>query len=629
MSNCKKGLAVGFKYSNKIILLVCGSDIYDKSMTGGEAIAKYVFLHPEGNIDDFPLHDETLNKLKPDSSIYYKIPHDIIDFFKKELKNNSEDPYKKIYNYITKKQTIPTPIKKPTFIFIDNENTNVDVILEIFMLLDMYKDFVINSLNDAPDTNSGSSSNDPNIPINVSSNLYNQEQSDIIKNKLYEITNKIVNYPNISSLIDVLYTFITIKSSPDKIYKELYKLLNVNLFQPKILMINLFPNLLDDQTFYIQFLRTLKIATNDENIFKILKNISSDYINQKQILINNSDVSNRSAEKNAINSLIKLNEPQNPTIVWIDADPGSKRINTFSGMIPWLSKNYGIKSIITPATHLDDAPEKNSIITYVKNIIIYKTGNFNIEFKSKIITDPPLISLNLIKSNNDNYILKIDKFFSLNCSSFDIDYVGSIVNKNGKNKINRQSCWENLYKLFKKKEINPHPNIKLQRDGIYNISKYEKLDMRDDKQHELLDLCIKSNKTVMDTMKLFFAKLISLEYDDHDLFSIFNDKNAAILMSAIYKKGLVVYGSGIKNLDLINTNNTEEYIALRREQFNILFEPYLFDKIIDNEIIPDNTLQEVDYTYNRSSMEFGKRSKQNLKQILKNLNKDIIYLNKV
>jgi len=403
----------------------------------------------------------------------------------------------------------------------DNEQDDIKIILELLSLMDMYKDFILNVLDS---NNSDHKLIQKDILLKAitkftdTNKIFFEKKNDL-KNRLNKLTDK--NITEINKILD--------------------SLLGVSPQMPKELMIKLFPNIEDKHTLFIYFMRYLKKITNSEHPkqeFENLKKKSISFTNDQDLKL-----------------FFEKELQDKTTMSWIDATPGTKRIPVTTGILSLLAKKKLLKSFINYGSKLDAASENNELSKmtgFLSTFQKFYLDQREIDINFKSTNGENLVELIIKKDIKEKLHLQIKDFYGLKCYE---KYGDSISFSDRGNKITRTICWENIIKLF----------------DFHGITKENVKDLTDEVINK--DLCIKANKTAMDMLKQFFVKQYINDNPNEDIISIFNDLNSAKLMAAMSKKGFVVYGSAIKNLDQLNTDDTEERVIFRKEYIDILLKP--------------------------------------------------------
>ena len=443
--------------------------------------------------------------------------------------------------------------KKYDEVTIDNSNPDIHIILYLFMIMDMYKDFIINFeiIKDIERKEQSQLLRTPTTQKKYPKLEHQKQQQQILFDALSVFLEKEKEFFNKNEeLKTAISNFISKKKLVflELIHTKLDQLLGIQIYFPMQLMNTLFPDLLNKKAMLTSFMQFLKYATNNnsEDEFERLKEISNKYIEHKTL-----DFKTR--ENNEENIIKKLNKPQSETMAWVEASNGLKKIPETSGILDKLAQYKKLSSIKNPGMELDSAGVENELIERINSLELnYK--DYKMENIVKILVKTPnnkqLINL-LLEKKKKSYELIINEFFGLKCSKFKGLENAQEINY----KISRGSVWNTLIRLFEGKFLysgysQKHPNF------------------------NELDLCIKSNKTAMDMLKSIFAKMYSDQHPNQDIISIYNDYNAAKFMCAISKKGFIVFSSSIKAKPLLDLT-TEERIFLRKEYADILLSPFV------------------------------------------------------
>jgi hypothetical protein len=446
-----------------------------------------------------------------------------------------------------------------TIVVIDNYIE--EEIFTIFMIMDMYKDFILNfESKDSEKKQQAQADFTPNTRTKYAnpSDMLRQKQILIDVLRKY-VDDNYVFFEVYSKLKELIEQFIVqngrrngeaVVAVSSELEVELNKLLGVQIYFPKQMMDKLFPNVLDTDDLYTHFMRFLKFATNNNQIesFRYLRGLSDYY--KKRLLEIGEDQRLRGDLENEIRERLRGSSFPKETMAWIEASSGVKKIPKTFGLIEYLNRLGMLSTIKSPGSILDSAGIENDIVRLAQTRGKYT--DFKLDrpvIKLLVKTDyddkTPIANLFLKKEGN-RYNLQINDFFGLRCVDFGDQLVNAQDPKTGK--ISRQSVWDILISLF---------------EGKF---RYSGIDPRSFKR---LDLCIKSNKTAMDMLKSFFAKIYSDEHPEEDLVSVYNDKNAARFMCSINKKGFVVFYSSI-NPNVLS-GETEERVVIRDEFSAILF----------------------------------------------------------
>jgi hypothetical protein len=394
-----------------------------------------------------------------------------------------------------------TPNIKETYTFIiPNTDSNISIYLEILSLLDALKDFCGDKNPDITDE-------------------HKQKQTEIINNQINEILKKIDKDDPVKKLL-------LPRGRLENIYDELEKKLGIIVLFPFTIIKILFPGIeqtaFDKDTY--SFISFLTHFLNNSLSISQLKIISDKY---KEHYKTNQSV----AKKWVIDEVrdwVDINHPK--TIAWIEATPGSQKIDAIIRRLRDININKNLLSFISPATKLDAATETNEItnilgsITYPEELeigqiheikLVDNTGNEIINWRIERIND--------IVVGEPNYLLHVDKFYTLDCKKF-----GGLKVIN--TKLSIPNVWKTIEERLFENGVNPY-------------------DDKDDLFIEA-DLCMKANKTSMDMLKGIYA-MIELEkqssrlQSDIDMISIFNDQNAARFFASISGNGVTIYASKV------------------------------------------------------------------------------------
>ena len=441
-----------------------------------------------------------------------------------------------------------------TVITVDNYMD--EIVYTLFMLMDMYKDFISNFESKEPEHKQRRQAQyTDSTQTNYATKEDMQKQKKILVDFLTTvISNPFFRNAKHAKLVELINQFVSqneqksgaVSVSPE-LEVEINKLLGVQVYFPRQMIDKLFPGNTDPDQIFTYFLRFLKFATNNRprESFTHLRELSDEYKRQISGLV---DIP--ALDKQLMAALEAYVVPKE-TMGWIEASSGVKKIPKTFGYLQNLQRLRLLSSIKTPGSLLDAAGIENDIVKLAR--ASRKYGDFKldrpvIKFLVKTMNGKTLANL-FLRKQGPAYSLQINGFFGLNCNHFREGLVNAQDPTTGK--ISRQSVWDILISLFKGK------------------FRYSGIEQSDPASFNHLDLCIKSNKTAMDMLKSFFAKKYSEEHPDEDLVSVYNDKNAARFMCSITQKGLVIFYSSIT--PKIEEEETEERVVIRDEFSNILF----------------------------------------------------------
>jgi hypothetical protein len=446
-----------------------------------------------------------------------------------------------------------------TVVYVDNDIE--EEVFTLFMVMDMYKDFISNfDSKEFEKKQQGQGEYTPGTRTNYATKEDMLKQKGLLIGFLKEyIRVNVEFFSKHSELNKLMVQFIAqnerksgaaVSVSPE-LEVEINKLLGVQLYFPRQMMDKLFPGILDPDDLFTQFMRFLKVATNNvqEDSFKYLRRIS-DYYKEESIEVGSRQNLREELESQLRATLREYSIPKE-TMAWIEASSGVKKIPKTLGLIEYLNQRGMLTSIKSPGSILDSAGIENDIVRLASNsgkYIDFKLDRPVVKFLVKSKSEKTLADLFLKKQKNV-YTLEINDFFGLDCKKFGDPLVNAQDPKT--KKISRQSVWDILISLFNG------------RGRRYDEFKEDPISFME------LDLCIKSNKTAMDMLKSFFAKKYSDEHPAGDLISVYNDKNAARFMGSINKKGFVIFYSSITP-DILK-GETEERVVIRDEFSDILF----------------------------------------------------------
>jgi hypothetical protein len=282
---------------------------------------------------------------------------------------------------------------------------------------------------------------------------------------------------------------------------KIHELLGSHIIYPKVLCNTLFPGYDSDKDFYDTFLNTLQVCICNENQLQRIFNITEISIKYKEKYIDLTSV------KAQFKFLITDNIKYTATVLCIDATPGvyyypdTRKILT-------LNKDKLI-TLKTPADELDgawQAPELKAsfVSTFIKGIHYY--GNYNEDLFIDINSNPFINAYIPKKDIRGNY--NISKLKNIDCPN-------NLSNPDlSDNQITIRNCWNKI------KNLSP-------RDPFYK----EK------------DICIKSKKSSMDILKCVYVSKYQNDFPDYNIISLYNDRNAAIMMSFINPKIFTVFAS--------------------------------------------------------------------------------------
>ena len=378
-------------------------------------------------------------------------------------------------------------------------------------------------------------------------------REDFVKNK--EKQREII-YKNIKELLKSTtdvdlkrvmngYLSKTKTSNLDQVYEQLEICLGITIQFPLEIFLKLFPGTED------------KITKETEKIFAYTVCHLHDETLMEE-LINDSKKYNISPNPdNLIKYISDWWDKYNPkTAAWVEADSGAGRI---LHSIRWLNaKIKNLHSFYSPATYIDAAGKKNSITNLLEqngktiedfsnleigqrqNITINsKFGEILLNFTIERLSDTTNSQRQLVR----RHILHIHRFFNLDCKKF-----GGAVDI-GPN-IDVNIIWGRLMSRV----YNPDSSI------------YEHLD--DDLTSEF-DLCLKANKTSMDWLKDIYAIEFSKQKEYENIWSFFNDENAARIKEAMSERGITIYAP---KMGPFNKTSTPERIVMKIKNLKHLYE---------------------------------------------------------
>jgi hypothetical protein len=477
-----------------------------------------------------------------------------------------------------KSLTVPgAPEKRPRKsikeinVVIENENENISNITHLLALFDQLKDFVTNK-----------TTTDRNFNSKV--DRYREKQRGILNKKITEVSGKLEDTGKSKELKDLIKNGSNGRVNIETVYSLIEELLGIKTISPMKLMKDLFPGI--NTQCYQQFLEILIIASNlkkkddisfDDDGFILL----SRFIYSWKTYSGNHSVFLDEIMK----ELKKLNCPKE-ILFWVDATPGEQRYQEVLRALGELSTTINLKGFYVPAMVVDDSAKQNEAFKYANknnvldtsylkdDIILIKLKDKQGELLMKIKFEKATYKLkgkkkifpgNFVK-DEDDYELTVEQFYDLTCGEKSRSQTAPNEKTTTSTRgllVNRTDIWVTLLKLFNKEEF-----FKDYNEGTPSFND--------------MDLCIKSNKTVMDIAKQLFA--IDYSKDKNSgLVSVFNDFNAARIMKAVDKLGLVIVASKISLDVLSDPNRTQENIVIRRDLLNLLDR-----KLVNQPVILDD-----------------------------------------
>ena len=377
-------------------------------------------------------------------------------------------------------------------------------------------------------------------------------RDDFVKNKekqremIYKNIKELLKSTTDTSLKSVMEGYLKKTSNLDQVYEQLEISLGITIQFPLEIFLKLFPGT-DD-----------KILKEAEKIFAYTVCHLHDETLMEE-LIDVSKIYNRSRNPDDLITYISdWWDKYNPeTAAWVEADSGAGRI---LHSLRWLNaKINNLHSFYSPATYIDAAGKKNSITNLLEknsktiedfsNLEIGQRQNINInskfgemvlDFTIERLSDTTNSQLQLVR----RHILHIHKFFNLDCKKF-----GGAVDI-GPN-IDVNIIWGRLMSRV----YNPDSSI------------YEEDNIDDDLTNEF-DLCLKANKTSMDWLKNIYAIEFSKQPEYENIWSFFNDENAARIKEAMSERGITIYAPKMGPFD---ATKTPERIVMKIKKLEHLY----------------------------------------------------------
>jgi len=377
-------------------------------------------------------------------------------------------------------------------------------------------------------------------------------REDFVKHKekqremIYKNIKELLKSTTDTRLKSVMEGYLKKTSTLDQVYEQLEICLGITIQFPLEIFLKLFPGTDDEILKEAEKIFAYTVChLHDETLMEELINDSKKY----KISPNPDDL---------IRYISRWWDIYNPeTAAWVEADSGAGRI---LHSLRWLNAKINkLHSFYSPATYIDAAGKKNSITNLLEknsktiedfsnleigqrqNITINsKFGEILLDFTIERLSDTTNSQRQLVR----RHILHIHKFFNLDCKKF-----GGAVDI-GPN-IDVNIIWGRLMSRV----YNPDSSI------------YEEDNIDDDLTNEF-DLCLKANKTSMDWLKNIYAIEFSKQKQYENIWSFFNDENAARIKEAMSERGITIYAPKMGPFD---ATKTPERIIMKIKKLERLY----------------------------------------------------------